>query len=61
MNKFQELTDFLDEYNVEYTVNSRGVKVDGDLNLGAYDITSLPESFGNLKMEEGGFGRKTPE
>ena len=50
MNKFQELTDFLDKYNVEYTIQSDCVEVEGDLRLQRYELTSLPESFGNLNI-----------
>ena len=50
MNKFQELTDFLDKYNKEYTIHSDCVEVKGNLALGCYEFTSLPESFGNLKI-----------
>ena len=50
MNQFQELTDFLDKYNAKYTVKSDCVEVEGDLLLFAKSLTSLPESFGNLKI-----------
>ncbi len=51
MNNFQELTDFLDKYNVKYTVNSDCVEVEGNLNLRNNSLESLPDSFGNLKIE----------
>jgi hypothetical protein len=50
MNKFQELTDFLDQYKVEYTIHSDCVEVKGNLYLYSNSLTSLPESFGNLKI-----------
>jgi hypothetical protein len=50
MNKFQELTDFLDKYNVKYIIHSDCVEVKGDLRLSNNNLTSLPESFGNLKI-----------
>ena len=50
MNKFQELTDFLDKYNKEYTIHSDCVEVKGDLRLESNNLASLPESFGNLKI-----------
>ena len=50
MNNFKKLTDFLDKYNVKYTVNSDCVEVKGNLYLGRNNLTSLPESFGNLKI-----------
>ena len=50
MNKFQELTDFLDKYNKEYTIHSDCVEVEGNLSLSNNNLTSLPESFGNLKI-----------
>jgi len=50
MNNFKELTDFLDKYNVEYTIQSDCVEVEGDLCLEYNNLTSLPESFGNLKI-----------
>jgi len=52
-NNFKELTDFLDKYRVEYTVNSDCVKVDDWLWLSYKKLTSLPESFGNLKIGGG--------
>jgi hypothetical protein len=50
MNKFQELTDFLDKYDVKYIIHSDCVEVKGDLYLKNNNLTSLPESFGNLKI-----------
>ena len=50
MNNFQELTDFLDKYKVEYTIHSDCVDVKGNLALNGNNLTSLPESFGNLKI-----------
>ena len=50
VNNFEELTDFLDKYKVEYTIHSDCVEVKGDLWLIAKELTSLPESFGNLKI-----------
>ena len=49
-NNFKELTDFLDEYIVRYIIHSDCVEVEGDLWLIAKGLTSLPESFGNLKI-----------
>jgi hypothetical protein len=53
MNNFQELTDFLDQYKVEYTIQSDCVEVKDDLLLSYNSLTSLPESFGNLKIGGG--------
>jgi Leucine-rich repeat (LRR) protein len=50
MNNFKELTDFLDKYDVKYIIHSDCVKVEGDLYLHNNNLTSLPESFGNLKI-----------
>jgi len=50
MNNFQELTDFLDKYDVKYIIHSDCVEVEGNLNLHHRKLTSLPESFGNLKI-----------
>ena len=50
MNNFQELTDFLDKYDVKYIIHSDFVEVKGDLYLKNNNLTSLPESFGNLKI-----------
>ena len=50
VNNFEELTDFLDEYRVKYIIHSDCVEVEGDLWLIAKGLTSLPESFGNLKI-----------
>jgi len=50
MNNFQELTDFLDKYKKQYIVHSDCVEVEGDLDLHKNNLTSLPESFGNLKI-----------
>ena len=49
-NNFKEITDFLDKYNQKYTVCSDCVKVDDWLWLNYNNLTSLPESFGNLKI-----------
>jgi hypothetical protein len=53
MNNFQELTDFLDKYDVKYIIHSDCVEVEGDLSLTNNNLTSLPESFGNLKIGGG--------
>ena len=50
MNNFKELTDFLDKYSVKYTIHSDCVEVENDLFLDDNKLTSLPESFGNLKV-----------
>jgi hypothetical protein len=50
MNNFQELTDFLDKYDVKYIIHSDCVEVEGDLSLTNNNLTSLPESFGNLQI-----------
>ena len=50
VNNFEELTDFLDKYKVEYTIHSDCVEVKGDLRLECNKLTYLPESFGNLKI-----------
>ncbi len=50
MNRFQELTDFLDKYNVKYAVNPDCVEVEGDVPLSNKQLESLPDSFGNLKI-----------
>ena len=50
MNNFKELTDFLDKYGKKYIVHSDCVEVKGDLWLNSNNLTSLPESFGNLKI-----------
>ena len=53
MSQFQELTDFLDKYNVKYNLKSDCVEVEGYLCLSNNSLTSLPESFGNLKIGGG--------
>ena len=53
MNNFKELTDFLDKYNVEYTIHSDCVEVEGNLGLENKNLKSLPKSFGNLKIGGG--------
>jgi len=50
MNNFKELTDFLDKYGKKYIVHSDCVEVKGDLWLNSNNLTSLSESFGNLKI-----------
>ena len=55
MNNFKELTDFLDKYLVSYIIHSDCVEVENDLSLNHNNLTSLPESFGNLKIG-GGLG-----
>ncbi len=50
MNNFQELTDFLDKYEIKYIVNSDCVEVEGNLILHNNSLESLPESFGSLKI-----------
>jgi len=50
MNNFQELTNFLDKYKKQYIVHSDCVEVEGNLHLSHNNLTSLPESFGNLKI-----------
>ena len=50
----KDLTEFLDKYRdkyrVKYTIDGDTVEVGGNLYLGPNQITSLPESFGNLKV-----------
>ncbi len=53
----KELTDFLDKYGVEYTIDGEPVFVPGDLEIEDQELTrlpesfvGLPESFGNLKI-----------
>jgi Leucine-rich repeat (LRR) protein len=53
MNNFQELTNFLDKYKKQYIIHSDCVEVEGDLCLNDKKLTSLPESFGNLKIGGG--------
>jgi Leucine-rich repeat (LRR) protein len=50
MNNFKELTDFLDKYLVSYIIHSDCVEVENDLSLDNNNLTTLPESFGNLKV-----------
>ena len=54
MNNFKELTDFLDKYSVKYTIHSDCVEVDGLLCLDNKNLKSLPDSFGNLKINGAG-------
>ena len=49
-NNFEELTDFLDKYRVRYIIHSDCVEVESDLRLSYNKLTSLPDSFGNLKI-----------
>ena len=49
-NKILELTTFLDKYNVKYTVEKDTVFVSGGLYLSYNNLTSLPDSIGNLKV-----------
>ena len=49
----KELTDFLDKYGVEYTIDGEHVLVPGDVRLICPELTHLPESFGNLKIGGG--------
>ena len=49
----KELTDFLDKYGVEYTIDGEHVLVPGDLEIEDQELTRLPESFGNLKVGGG--------
>ena len=44
----KELTDFLDNYNIKYEIVEDRVVAD-IVSLDHNDLTSLPESFGNLK------------
>ena len=46
----KDLTEFLDKYGVKYTRDGDTVEVGGNLHLGYNQLTSLPESFGNLKV-----------
>jgi len=46
----KDLLDFLDKYNVEYTVDGDTV-IAGYISLENRGITTLPESIGNLKCE----------
>jgi len=46
----KDLTEFLDKYGVKYTIDGDTVKVGGNLYLDNNQLTSLPESFGNLKV-----------
>jgi hypothetical protein len=48
-----DLTEFLDKYGVKYTINGDTVEVGGGLSLDYNQLTSLPESFGNLKVGGG--------
>jgi len=50
MREMKDLTEFLDKYGVKYTINGDTVEVGGDLSLYSNQLTSLPESFGNLKV-----------
>lgn len=49
-NNFEELIDFLDKYNVKYTIHSDCVEVKGDLWLSRRNIKSLPQFFGILRI-----------
>jgi len=44
----KDLLEFLDKYNIEYTVDGDSV-IAGDVYLENLGITTLPESIGNLK------------
>ena len=44
----KDLLDFLDKYNIEYTVDGDSV-IAGDVYLENRGITKLPESIGTLK------------
>ena len=63
MNKFQEITDFLDKHNIEYTIHSDCVEVENNLFLTNKNLTSLPESFykiridGDLKLDDNYFSK----
>jgi hypothetical protein len=50
MNQFQDLTDFLDKYDIKYTVKSDCVEVGWDIVLDNQGISLLPESFGYLHV-----------
>ena len=50
MKKFQEITDFLDKHNIEYTIHLDCVEVENNLLLTNKNLTSLPKSFANLKI-----------
>ena len=50
MKKFQEITDFLDKHNIEYTIHLDCVEVENNLFLTNKNLTSLPKSFANLKI-----------
>jgi len=45
----KDLLEFLDKYNVEYTVDGDSV-IAGDVHVDN-NLTSLPESIGNLKCK----------
>ena len=49
----KELTDFLDKYGVEYTIDGEHVLVPGDVRLHCPKLTHLPESFGKLRVGGG--------
>ena len=46
----KDLLDFLDKYNIEYTVDGDSV-IAGDIHLENLGITTLPESIGSLTCE----------
>jgi hypothetical protein len=50
MNQFQDLTDFLDKYDIKYTVKSDCVEVNGDVDMHDELLSELPESFGFLRI-----------
>lgn len=51
-NDFKELTVFLDKYNqTNYKVENDTVIYLGNLDLAGNQLTSLPESFGNLEVK----------
>ncbi len=49
----QDLIDFLKKYNVEFTQDGEYAVVGGDLYLSNNQLTTLPESIGNLKVGGG--------
>ena len=46
----KDLLEFLDKYNVEYTVDGDSV-IAGDVRIDNIGITTLPESIGSLKCD----------